>query len=187
MAGIRPTSRGTSGRSRHSAAAPLAEGYAYATQAVAAGSGRATADYTLKPEPWRTTTVRLADLSGRPVPGIPVSCSIDDLPLLTLRTDSLGRCAVAIAIGQAISLEVKPAAFRPVRVVLLNGKDDPAEVTVPFRARSSAGCTTRRVGPGGNHRRQAHQRRRTWAGHARTLLQRDRPHRCRRRVFLAPR
>jgi hypothetical protein len=54
----------------------LAEGFAYARQAVAGGSVRATADYTLKPEPWRATALRLADPSGRPVPGIPVSCSI---------------------------------------------------------------------------------------------------------------
>jgi thiol-disulfide isomerase/thioredoxin len=112
----------------------LAEGFACATQAVAAGSGRATADYALKPEPWRTTTLRLVDPSGRPVPGIPVSCSIDDLPWLTLTTDSSGRCAVAIAIGQAIGLEVKPEAFRPLRAALLNDNGAPAEVTVPLRA-----------------------------------------------------
>lgn len=165
----------------------LAEGFAYAKQAVAAGSARATADYSLKPEKWRTTTVRLADPSGRPVPGMPVSCSIDDLPWLTLTTDWSGRCAVASAIGQAIVLQVKPESFRPVRATLLNGKDDAAEVTVALRApivgrvHDEAGRPLEGITVGRLIREDRQKN-----GRGRAYPQQDRPHGCGRQVLIFP-
>jgi thiol-disulfide isomerase/thioredoxin len=123
----------------------LAPGFAYATGALEAGSGRAALDFTLKAEPWKTTEVRLADPAGRPGAGIAVSCLIDDLPWQTLKTDGAGRCVVNMAIGQGTQLDVRPEASRPIRASLLNTQDGPANVVLPVlgpiagRVRDKAG------------------------------------------------
>ena len=110
----------------------LAPGFAYATGSLEAGAGRATLDFTLKPEPWKTTEVRLADPAGRPGVGVAVSCLVDDLPWQTLKTDGAGRCALSMAIGQGIWLDVRPEASRPIRAILLNTKDAPEKVVLPM-------------------------------------------------------
>jgi thiol-disulfide isomerase/thioredoxin len=109
----------------------LAKEFAYLARPLEAGTGRTTADFTLKSEPWRTTEIRLADSAGRPTRGTAVSCSIDDLPWLTLKTDDAGRCVVTMAIGQPIELEVKAEASRPIKAVLMNEKDGPKEILLP--------------------------------------------------------
>ena len=110
----------------------LAPGYAYATGSLEAGAGRATVDFTLKAEPWKTTEVRLADRAGQPGAGVAVSCLIDDLPWQTLKTDGAGRCLVNMAIGHGTLLEVRPDASRPIRAILVNTKDSPAKVILPI-------------------------------------------------------
>ena len=110
----------------------LAPGFAYATASLEASVGRATVDFTLKAESWKTTEVRLADPAGRPGVGVAVSCLVDDLPWQTLKTDGAGRCLVNMAIGQAIWLEARPAASRPIRAIIVNMKGSPAKVVLPI-------------------------------------------------------
>jgi thiol-disulfide isomerase/thioredoxin len=110
----------------------LASGFAYATGSLEPGSERATADFSLKAEPWKTTEVRLVDPAGRPGAGVAVSFLIDDLPWQTLQTDGAGRCRVNMAVGQGIELTARPEAARPIRATLLNTKDGPANVVLPI-------------------------------------------------------
>ena len=118
----------------------LAPGFKLARGTVVAGSGVATASFTLSPEPWKTTEVRLVDLSGRPLPGVELMCSIPlGVPWSELVTDAEGRCRVTMAIDQGCTLLGKPEGARPIDVYLANLKNDPAAVTVtllpPIRGR----------------------------------------------------
>ena len=83
----------------------LATGFAYATGTVEAGSGKAVANFTLKPEAWRTTEIRLADPSGKPAAGVEMTWTLTgNIPWSRTKTDAEGRCRIAMAIGQPIHL-----------------------------------------------------------------------------------
>ena len=71
----------------------LAAGFKLATGTVNAGAEPATADFTMSPEPWKMTQIRLVDLSGRPAPGIELTCCIPlGVPWSQLVTDAEGWC-----------------------------------------------------------------------------------------------
>jgi thiol-disulfide isomerase/thioredoxin len=112
----------------------LAPAFAYTLGTVEAGSGKATAEFALRAEPWKTTEIRLAEPSGRPGAGVDLTCVAGAVTWSRLRTDAGGRVRIAMAIGQPIEVKAMPPGARPVTVTLTNTPDGPGSITLPVLA-----------------------------------------------------
>ncbi len=118
----------------------LATGFASAMGTIEAGAGPTITNFTLKPETRKTTEVRLLDPSGKPAVAVELAGSVGVyIPWSTTKTDTEGRCRVAMAVGQPMVLMAKPAGARPIVTILMNAKNDPTAIAIrllePIRGR----------------------------------------------------
>jgi thiol-disulfide isomerase/thioredoxin len=112
----------------------LAPGFAFVLRNFDAGPVKVAADFTLKPETWKTTEIRMVDASGRPVADVELKCFIGDVTWSSLKTDAEGRCCIAMAVDQPLRLQAMSVGARPITVIRMNRKDDPAIIRLPVLA-----------------------------------------------------
>jgi thiol-disulfide isomerase/thioredoxin len=110
----------------------LAPGYKTAERTVEAVARAANVDFELSAQPWKVATVRVEDGSGLPVGGVEVTCLAGHGVIWARpKTDTEGRCQIAIPPELGMGVIVHPEGAVPVETYIGSTADDPASITLP--------------------------------------------------------